>query len=124
MSMPASNRRKIWLDQLLEADAPDQQKGCDHFHHAERDLNRSLSPPGKLGGVFLLVPPISVQYASMISREEREAVWTDAYNASLTGLLAAKAGGMEKYTANNVSVITDQCKALADQALKDADRFK
>ena len=25
---------------------------------------------------------------------------------------------MEKYTANNVSVITDQCKALADQRLK------
>ena len=57
-------------------------------------------------------------------REEREEVWTDAYNAALTGLLAAKAGGMERYTANNVSVITDQCKALADQALKDADRFK
>jgi hypothetical protein len=60
----------------------------------------------------------------MIAREEREEVWTDAYNAALMGLLAAKAGGMERYTANNVSVITDQCKALADQALKDADGFK
>ena len=65
-----------------------------------------------------------VQCGPMISREEREEVWTDAYNAALTGLLAAKAGGMERYTANNVSVVTDQCKALADQALKDADGFK
>jgi hypothetical protein len=43
---------------------------------------------------------------------------------AVPGLLAAKAGGMEKYTANNVSVITEQCNTLADQALKDADRFK
>ena len=26
---------------------------------------------------------------------------------------------MERYTANNVGVITEQCKAFADQALKD-----
>jgi hypothetical protein len=46
------------------------------------------------------------------------------YRWRVAGLLAAKAGCMERYTANNVSVVTDQCKALADQALKDADGFK
>ena len=60
----------------------------------------------------------------MMKREEQLTVWANAYNATLIGLLSAKAGGMEIYTANNASVITDQCKALADQALKDADGFK
>jgi hypothetical protein len=60
-----------------------------------------------------------VQYASMISRAEQRKVWTDAYNAALTGLLSAKSAHMERYTANNVSVITEQCKAFADQALND-----
>jgi hypothetical protein len=55
----------------------------------------------------------------MMKREEQLTVWANAYNATLIGLLSAKAGGMEIYTANNASVITDQCKALADQALKD-----
>ena len=77
-----------------------------------------------LGGLFGWGSANLVQCGPMISREEREEVWTDAYNAALTGLLAAKAGGMERYTANNVTVVTDQCKALADQALKDADGFK
>jgi hypothetical protein len=55
----------------------------------------------------------------MISRAEQQAVWTNAYNAVLTGLLSAKSAHMERYTANNVGVITEQCKAFADQALKD-----
>jgi hypothetical protein len=55
----------------------------------------------------------------MISRAEQRTVWTDAYNAALTGLLSAKSAHMERYTANNVSVITEQCKAFADQALND-----
>jgi len=54
-----------------------------------------------------------------MTRKEQLTVWTNAYNAALTGLLGAKAAHMERYTANNVSMITDQCKALADQALKD-----
>jgi len=60
-----------------------------------------------------------LQYASVISRAEQQAVWTNAYNAVLTGLLSAKSAHMERYTANNVVVITEQCKAFADQALKD-----
>ena len=59
----------------------------------------------------------------MISRAEQQAVWTNAYNAVLTGLLSAKATHMESYTENNVSVITEQCKAFADQALKDVAAF-
>ena len=39
------------------------------------------------------------------------------------GLLGAKAARMESYTENNVSVITEQCKAFADQALKDVAAF-
>jgi hypothetical protein len=67
----------------------------------------------------LLVRANLVQYAPMISRTEQRAAWTNAYNAALTGLLSAKSAHMERYTANNVSVITEQCKAFADQALKD-----
>jgi hypothetical protein len=81
-------------------------------------------PAGETRRVFCRGSASLVQCGPMIRREEREEVWTDAYNAALTGLLAAKADGMERYTANNVSVVTDQCKALADQALKDADGFK
>jgi hypothetical protein len=58
-------------------------------------------------------------YVSMISRAEQRTVWINAYNAAMTGLLSAKAAHMERYTENNVSMITEQCKALADQALKD-----
>jgi len=50
-------------------------------------------------------------------------VWINAYNAAVTGLLSAKAPHMERYTENNVSVITEQCKAFADQALKDVAAF-
>jgi len=50
-------------------------------------------------------------------------VWIDAYNAAMTGLLSAKAAHRESYTENNVSVITEQCKAFADQALKDVAAF-
>ena len=56
---------------------------------------------------------------SMISRAEQRTVWINAYNAAMTGLLSAKAARMESYTENNVSVITEQCKAFADQALND-----
>jgi hypothetical protein len=35
----------------------------------------------------------------MISRAEQQAVWTNAYNAVLTGLLSAKSAHMERYTA-------------------------
>jgi hypothetical protein len=55
----------------------------------------------------------------MISREEQRTVWINAYNAAMTGLLSAKSAHMERYTENNVNVITEQCKAFADQALKD-----
>jgi hypothetical protein len=52
----------------------------------------------------------------MISRAEQRTAWTNAYNAALTGLLSAKSAHMERYTATNVSVITEQCKAFADEA--------
>jgi hypothetical protein len=71
----------------------------------------------------LLVRANLVQYASMISRAEQRTAWTNAYNAALTGLLSAKSAHMERYTENNVSVITEQCKAFADQALKDVAAF-
>ncbi|HET9376360.1 MAG TPA: hypothetical protein VFO40_15405, partial [Chthoniobacterales bacterium] len=71
---------------------------------------------------FCLVRPILLRYVSMISRAEQRTVWINAYNAAMTGLLSAKAAHMESYT-ENVSVITEQCKAFADQALKDVAAF-
>jgi hypothetical protein len=68
---------------------------------------------------FCLVRLILVRYVSMISREEQRTMWINAYNAAMTGLLSAKAAHMERYTENSASVITEQCKAFADQALKD-----
>jgi hypothetical protein len=56
----------------------------------------------------------------MLSREQQQTVWANAYNAALTGLLAARMHEMDRFSANNVSGITEQCKAFADQALKDA----
>ena len=55
----------------------------------------------------------------MISRAEQRTVWINAYNAAMTGLLSPKAAHME----NSVSVITEQCKAFADQALKEVAAF-
>jgi len=72
---------------------------------------------------FCLVRPILLRYVSMISRAEQRTVWINAYNAAMTGLLSAKAAHMESYTENNVSVITEQCKAFAGQALKDVAAF-
>ena len=70
-----------------------------------------------------MVRPILARYVSMISRAEQRTVWLNAYNAAMTGLLSAKAAHRESYTENNVSVITEQCKAFADQALKDVAAF-
>jgi len=47
-----------------------------------------------------------------------ETVWISAYNAALTGLLASKSHTII-FSAINVHDISDQCKAFADQALKD-----
>jgi hypothetical protein len=57
--------------------------------------------------------------ASMMAHKERLTVWTNAYTAALTGLLSKKIHDMDRYTPNNVSAITDQCKAFADKALSD-----
>ena len=58
--------------------------------------------------------------ASMLSREQQQTVWANAYSAALTGLLAARMHEMDHFTVNNVGGITEQCKAFADRALKDA----
>jgi hypothetical protein len=58
-----------------------------------------------------------VQYATM--SKEQLTIWTNAYNAALIGLLSSKMHVMERFTGNNVKVVTDQCIAFADQALRD-----
>ena len=62
----------------------------------------------------------------MIPEEERQRVWTNAYDTALTGLLlASRISGVEKrWGLNNVYDLTVQCKAFADQALNDADEFE
>ena len=56
----------------------------------------------------------------MMTREEQFTVWTGAYNAALSGLLASKVHEMEGFSPNSVNVVTELCRAFADQALKDA----
>ena len=60
----------------------------------------------------------------MISPDEQTFLWADAYNAALSGLLARKMDDCTHFSANNVHVLTDQCKAFADQALTDALKLK
>jgi hypothetical protein len=60
----------------------------------------------------------------MISPDEQTFLWADAYNAALSGLLARKMDDCPHFSANNVYVLTDQCKAFADQALTDALNLK
>jgi hypothetical protein len=55
----------------------------------------------------------------MMAHKERLTVWANAYTAALTGLLSKKIHDMGRYTPNNVSAITDQCKAFPDKALSD-----
>jgi hypothetical protein len=56
----------------------------------------------------------------MLTRDQQTTLWTNAYNAALTGLLASKLHNAERFTENNVQSITQQGKAFANQALKDA----
>jgi hypothetical protein len=60
----------------------------------------------------------------MISPDEQTFLWAEAYNAALSGLLARKMDECTHFSANNVHVLTDQCKAFADQALTDALKLK
>jgi hypothetical protein len=57
--------------------------------------------------------------ASMMTHQEKLTVWSNAYTAALAGLLSKRINDRDRYTANNVSAITDQCKAFADRALSD-----
>ena len=46
-------------------------------------------------------------------------IWIGAYNAALTGLLAATEG-VRHDPISNIQTIADVCKTFADQAVKDA----
>jgi hypothetical protein len=60
----------------------------------------------------------------MLSPDEQTFLWAEAYNAALSGLLARKIDDCTHFSANNVHVLTDQCKAFAEQALSDALKLK
>jgi hypothetical protein len=60
----------------------------------------------------------------MLSPDEQTFLWAEAYQAALSGLLARKMDDCTHFSANNVHVLTDQCKAFADQALSDALKLK
>ena len=60
---------------------------------------------------------------SMMTHQEKLTIWSNAYTAALTGLLSKRINDKERYTANNVSAITDQCKAFADRTLNDVAVF-
>ena len=56
---------------------------------------------------------------SMMTHQEKLTVWSNAYTAALAGLLSKRINDRDRYTANNVNAITDQCKAFADRAVSD-----
>ena len=56
---------------------------------------------------------------SMMTHQEKLTFWSNAYTAALTGLLSKRINDRDRYTANNVSAIADQCKAFADRTLSD-----
>jgi hypothetical protein len=60
----------------------------------------------------------------MLSPDEQTFLWAETYNAALSGLLARKMDDCTHFSANNVHVLADQCKAFADQALSDALKLK
>jgi hypothetical protein len=60
----------------------------------------------------------------MISPDEQTFLWAEAYNAALSGLLARKMDDCTHFSSNNVHLLTDQCKAFADQLLSDALKLK
>jgi len=60
----------------------------------------------------------------MLSPDEQTFLWAEAYHAALSGLLARKMDDCTYFKATNVHVLTDQCKAFADQALSDALKLK
>ncbi len=59
--------------------------------------------------------------SSMMTHQEKLTIWSNAYTAALTGILSKKINDRDRYTANNVSAITDQCKAFADRTLNYTD---
>ena len=65
----------------------------------------------------------ALQFFPMMTREEQITLWTSTYNAALTGLLVSKMHQLGRFSANNVGVITEQCKAFADQAVKDVAEY-
>jgi hypothetical protein len=58
----------------------------------------------------------------MLSQEEQQTVWIDAYNAALTGLLSSRTS-QARPSEGDIQVIAGQCRAFADQAVKDADAY-
>ena len=65
----------------------------------------------------------ALQFFPMMTREGQITLWTSTYNAALTGLLVSKMHQLGRFSANNVGVITEQCKAFADQAVKDVAEY-
>jgi hypothetical protein len=65
----------------------------------------------------------ALQFCPMMTREEQITLWSSTYKAALTGLLASKMHQLDRFSAHNVSVVTEQCKAFADQAVKDVAQY-
>jgi hypothetical protein len=51
----------------------------------------------------------------MLTRDQQTTLWTNAYNAALTGLLASKMHHSENFSASNVDIVTNQCKAILER---------
>jgi hypothetical protein len=57
----------------------------------------------------------------ILNSEEKRAIWIDAYNAALTGLLAGRGGMILDINWSDPGEVATACRRFANQAVKDAE---
>jgi hypothetical protein len=62
------------------------------------------------------MPPI-------MKSEQQMKAWTGAYNAALTGFLSCETFTVNVFAKEYVQTVAEHCRALADQAAEDAQRY-
>jgi len=55
--------------------------------------------------------------------EQQMKAWMGAYNAGLTGFLSGETFTVNVFTKEYVQTVAEHCRALADQAAEDAQRY-
>jgi hypothetical protein len=60
---------------------------------------------------------------AIMRSEQRMEAWTGAYNAALTGFLSGETFTVSAFTKEYVQTVAEHCRALAEQAAEDAQRY-